>query len=149
METREAHYLLLPVWSFNGATVFRPWKPLTLVLHLGHEVCFNGATVFRPWKLCDFLSGAYSVQKASMGPRSFDHGNSARASKSDSAFFSFNGATVFRPWKPPFIGHGRLHSLQSFNGATVFRPWKQSYIPLRRRISSAWNSIEMFCNRKQ
>ncbi len=113
--------------SFNGATVFQPWRHLPRYGRgpRAQQRSFNGATVFQPWRRNCGRSSAYRQAP------------------------SFNGATVFQPWRPDprrdsewyeatkfqwshgfstmetKIGEARpAKAWEGFNGATVFQPWR-------------------------
>ncbi len=61
---------------------------------------FNGATIFQPWKFRRRTRGHREDQSASMGPRFFNRGNPSQSTYATSRLQArFNGATIFQPWK--------------------------------------------------
>ena len=61
---------------------------------------FNGATVFQPWRHSNLVvKGMTQWIDVSMEPRFFNHGDSRPPLMASPMTSCFNGATVFQPWR--------------------------------------------------
>ena len=84
--------------------------------------CFNGAAIIRSRKWRYWVK-IFRPAKASMGPRSFDRGNSRKIAEKLNAKSCFNGAAIIRSRKCA-VSLGSPVCLRSFNGAAIIRSRK-------------------------
>ena len=110
---------------------------------------FNGAAVFQPRKPCRIKSRRHELRAASMGPRSFNRGNTTHGVKWQCPTNCFNGAAVFQPRKRSNSAHVRSTG-PCFNGAAVFQPRKpEAGVPLASNSGSSFNGAAVFQPRKR
>ena len=134
---------------FNGATTFQSWKRRGRSLSRPRrQGCFNGATTFQSWKLRWAVRPYRRIERASMEPRLFSHGNHRGARQEGNAAHASMEPRLFSHGNRGVPSSAHITNLQlqwshdfsvmettqpidciltlklSFNGATTFQSWK-------------------------
>ena len=143
--------------SFNGATSFRRWKPLSVPTTPPGGSRFNGATSFRRWKLRLCLKGPSTTRLLQWGhllsavetgrrlpdrpgPCRLQWGHLLSAVETRKATKSPSRVASMLQWghllsavetRPP--GRPCRKGIPGFNGATSFRRWKPGRRSTHRR----------------